>query len=156
MDRVAGKPAATDKGQESWEFSESESWSIHEKEVTGKPVASRSSGNSESSKAGSRKWPHNFHMSPAVVPGMDKVYSIVRKIYGRSPTDDLNDLDVSTAVWVFHERHAPSCSSSWSRLCFEKLRLTKNQLLKSVKQLFQVTEKLIEDQQEINNLTSTS
>ena len=35
MDRVAGKPAATDKGQESWEFSESESWSNHEKEVTG-------------------------------------------------------------------------------------------------------------------------
>ena len=32
-------------------------------------------------------------MSPAVVPRMDKVYLIVRKIYGRSPTDDLNDLD---------------------------------------------------------------
>ena len=35
MDRVAGKSAATDKIQESWEFSESESWSNHEKEVTG-------------------------------------------------------------------------------------------------------------------------
>ena len=30
---------------------------------------------------------------------MEKVYSIVRKIYGRSPTDDLNDLDANTAVW---------------------------------------------------------
>ena len=36
----------------------------------------------------------------------------------------------------------------------ENLRFTKNQLLKSVKQLFQVTEKLIEDHKEINNLTT--
>ena len=49
----AGKPAATDKSQKSWEFSDSESWSNHEKEVTVKPVASRNSGNSENSKAGS-------------------------------------------------------------------------------------------------------
>ena len=39
MERVAGKPAATDESQELWEFSESESWSNHEKEVTGKPFA---------------------------------------------------------------------------------------------------------------------
>ena len=51
---VAGKPAATDKSQESWEFV-SESWSNHEKEVTGKFVASRNSGNSENSQDGSRK-----------------------------------------------------------------------------------------------------
>ena len=36
----------------------------------------------------------------------------------------------------------------------ENLRFTKNQLLKSVKQLFQVTEQLIEDQNEISNLTT--
>ena len=40
MDRVAGKPAATDKSQESLEYSESESWSNHDGEVTGKLVAS--------------------------------------------------------------------------------------------------------------------
>ena len=31
MDKVAEKPAPTDKSQESWEFSESESGSDHEK-----------------------------------------------------------------------------------------------------------------------------
>ena len=36
----------------------------------------------------------------------------------------------------------------------ENLRFTKNQLLKSGKQFFQVTEKLIEDQKEITNLTT--
>ena len=55
MVEVQEKPAATDKSQESWELSESVSWSNHEKEVTGKLVASRSSGNSGNSKAGSRK-----------------------------------------------------------------------------------------------------
>ena len=41
MVEVAVKPAATDKSQESWDFPESESWTDHEKEVTGKLVASR-------------------------------------------------------------------------------------------------------------------
>ena len=30
---------------------------------------------------------------------MEKVFSIVRQTYGRSQTDDLNDLDVNTAFW---------------------------------------------------------
>ena len=80
MVEVAGKLATTDKSQESWDFSESESWSNHEKEVTGKLVASRNSDNSGNSKAGSRKWPHNFQMSPADVPHMEKVFSIVRQV----------------------------------------------------------------------------
>ena len=97
MAEVAEQSAATDKNQESLEFSASESWSSHQKEVTGKLVASRNSENQGNSKAGSRKWPHNFHMSPAVVPRMEKVYSIVRQIFGRCPTDDLNDFDVNSA-----------------------------------------------------------
>ena len=72
MVEVAEKLAATVESQESWEFSESESWSNYEKEVTGNLVASRSSENSGNPKAGSRKWPHNFHMSPAAVPHMEK------------------------------------------------------------------------------------
>ena len=61
---------------------ETESWSIHEKEVTEKPVAhekvtvkpvaSRNSEDSGNPKAGNRKWPHNFHVSSAVVPYMEK------------------------------------------------------------------------------------
>ena len=47
---------------------------------------------------------------------MNKVFSIVRQIYGRSPTDDLNDLDVNNAIRRYiHECHASSCISSWSR-----------------------------------------
>ena len=37
-------------------------------------------------------------MSPAAVPHMEKVYSILRQVHGRRPTDDLNELDVNNAV----------------------------------------------------------
>ena len=47
--------------------------------MTGKFVASRSSEHSRNSKAGSRQGPNNFHLSPAAVPHMEKVYSIVRR-----------------------------------------------------------------------------
>ena len=49
---------------------------------------------------------------------MEKVYSIVRQIYGRSPTDELNDLDVNNAVWgiFFKNVTLQAAVSSWSSL----------------------------------------
>ena len=66
---VAGKPAATDKSQESWDFPESESLGDHEIELTGKLVASRIQDNSGNSKAGSSKWPHHFVTSSCISHG---------------------------------------------------------------------------------------
>ena len=43
MDYSAGKSVATEENQASWEFSESESWSAHEDEVTSEPVAYKKS-----------------------------------------------------------------------------------------------------------------
>ncbi len=80
-------------------------------------------------------------MSPAVVPHMGKVCSIVRNIYGRSPTDDLNDFDVNTSVWNIFMNVTLQAAVHQGRDYMENLRLTKNKLLKSVKQSFQVTEK---------------
>ena len=91
MDDSAGKPVATEENQVLWEFSKSESWSVHEDEVTGKlvaykssaekPAASSISENSGNHNTERRTWPHNFYISSAVVSYMDKVYSIVRKTY---------------------------------------------------------------------------
>ena len=85
---------------------------------------------------------------------MEKVYSIVRKVYGRSPTGDLNDLDVNNAVWGIFMNVTLQAAVHLGRDNMENLRFTKNQLLKSVQQLFQVTEKLIMDQTEIGGLTT--
>ena len=93
-------------------------------------------------------------MSPAAVPHMEKVYSIVRQVYGRSPTDDLNDLDENNAVWGIFMNVTCQAAGHLGQYFLGNLRLTKNQVLKSVKQLFQVTEKLVMAQTEIGGLTT--
>ena len=59
-----------------------------------------------------------------------------------------------TTQYFFHECYTSSCSSPWSGPYGESSIYTTNQLLKSVKQLFQVTETLLEDQTEISGLTT--
>ena len=76
------------------DFSESESWSNHEDDVTGKlvthetatgkPVASSNSENSGNPKAESRKWPHNLHISPSVVPHMNSLFDIKKDLRPRA------------------------------------------------------------------------
>ena len=51
------------------------------------------------SKPKSRIWPHHFRKSPDCVLHMKKVFSIVRGISDRKPTDEMKDLDVNTAIW---------------------------------------------------------
>ena len=79
-------------------------------------------------------------MSPASVSHMEKIYSMVRKVHGRSPTDELNGLDVNNAVWCIFMNVTLQVAVHLGRDYVWNLRLTTNQLLKSVKQLFQVTE----------------
>ena len=85
---------------------------------------------------------------------MEKVYSIVRQIYGRSPTDDLNDLDVNNAVWGTFMNVTLQAAVHLGRDYMGNPPFTKNQLLMSAKQLFQMTGKLIKDQTEISGLTT--
>ena len=110
MDNCAGKPVATEENQVLWKFSESESWSVHEDEVTGELVAHKKSAgklaassiseNSENPKAEKGIWPHNFYMSSEDGSYMDKVYSIVRrKTYDRGPSGEMEDLHVTAAIW---------------------------------------------------------
>ena len=48
---------------------------------------------------------------------MEKVFSIVRKMFDRKPTDDMKYVDLNTAILVYiHVCHTSSCSSSWTRL----------------------------------------
>ena len=109
---------------------------------------------SEDSEPESRTWLHHFNVSPDCVPHMEKVFSIVRQTYGRSPTNDLNDLDVNTAVWVYFMSVALQAAGHLGQDSSENLRSIKNRPLKSVKQLFRTTEKLIKDQVEMTGLST--
>ena len=55
------------------------------------------SGNSET-EGNDKVWPHNIHISTNYVLHMEKGFSIVRQRYGLSPTDQMKDLDVNTAI----------------------------------------------------------
>ena len=50
--------------------------------------------------------------------------------------------------------HSSSCSSSWQKMTQKICESTKNQTKKNLRQLFQVTERLITDQTEITGLTT--
>ena len=54
---------------------------------------------SESIDGDDKVWPHNFHISTAYVPHLEKVFSNVRQKFGRKPGDKMEDLDVNTSIW---------------------------------------------------------
>ena len=155
LDVCTGKLVATDKDQESLNFPETV--------CTGKLVAPGyggypgnlgTPGNSEDSESEGRIWPHHFHVSSDCAPHMEKVFSIVRQTCGRNPTDNLNDIDVNTAVWSIFMSVTLQAAVHFGQEKTEHLQSTKNQPLKSVKQLFQTTERLIKDQAEITGLST--
>ena len=99
-------------------------------------------------------WPHNLHISSNYVHHMEKVSSIVRQRYGRSPTDQMKDLDVNTAIWDIFMSVTLQAAVHLGKDYTEILRSTKNQPKKSLRQLFQVTERLITDQTKNTGLTT--
>ena len=109
---------------------------------------------SENSEAKGRIWPHHFRFSPDCVPHMEKVFSIVRKIYDRKPTDNLKDLDVNTAIWCIFMSVTLQAAVHLGRDYSLNLRSVKNQCSNSVEQLFRTTEKLIKEQTEITGLST--
>ena len=74
-------------------------------------------------------------------------------IHGRSPTDDLNDFDVNTAVlvfsWMSHFKQQFILVETIWRI-YDLPRINSS----SLKQLFKVTEKLIKNQTELNGVTT--
>ena len=85
---------------------------------------------------------------------MEKVFPIVRQRYGRSPTDQMKDFDVNTAIRGFLMSVTHQAAVHLGKDYTDNLRSTKNQPLKSLRQSFQVIERLITDQTEITKGSS--
>ena len=106
------------------------------------------SGNSETEDE-DKNWPHNLHVSKDGVPHMEKVFSIVRQRYGLSPRDKMENLDVNAAIWGIFMSVTLQAAVHLGTDFTENLRSTRKQSKKSLRQLFQVTRKLITDQTEM-------
>ena len=55
-------------------------------------------GNSEFIEGNDTVWPHNFHISAAYVPHLERVFSNVRQKFGRKRGAKMEDLDVNTSI----------------------------------------------------------
>ena len=134
---------ATEEDQQHLNFPE-------ESESTRRLLAS---GSSES-KGREKNWPHIHHISTNYVPHMEKVFSILRQRCGLGPVDQMKILDVNTATWSIFLSAAQKAAVHLGTDFTENLRSTRNQPKKSLRQLFQLTQKLITDQTEISGITT--
>ena len=87
-------------------------------------------------------WPHSLHISTNCVLRMEKVLSIVRQRYGLSPTDQMKDLDVNTAIWGTSMSVTLQAAVHLGKDYTEKFTIYQ-EIFETV---FQVTERLITDQ----------
>ena len=74
---------------------------------------------------------------------MEKVFSIIRNTYDRKTTDEMKDLDVNAAIWGIFMSFTLLAAVHLGTKYTENLRSARSQSKKSVRQLFQVTRKLI-------------
>ena len=99
---------------------------------------------------GSRKWPHTFsHVSSSCTSHGESLSGCATSLRPKS-----NGWLECSAVWCIFMNNTLQAAVHLGRNCLENSRFTENQLLQSVKQLFQLIEKLIKDQKEINSLTT--
>ena len=98
------------------------------------------------------EWPNNFHISRAYVPHHEKVYSNLRQQLKRKPEDKMEDINVNTLIWETFLIVTQQAAVHLGNDCLENLHSTKNQPQRTMKQLFDVTKKLVKDQQEIQGI----
>ena len=129
---------------------------------TGKPVGPGYSrnpanpGNSGDSRTegNDEDWQHNLHISTNCVLHMENVFSIVRQRYGRSPRDQMEDLDVNTAIWGIFMSVTLQAAVHLGKDNTDNSTTYQESTLEIFETVFQVTERLITDQTEITGLTT--
>ena len=164
MDKAKKKVVATKEESSTVDLSESETWSFHEEEakgrpvayttVTGKPGASSKSENSEILKLKERNG-HTIYtcLQPQCLTW--KQYSrSSEKAIEREPADPMEDLEVNAAIWSMILNTTIQAAVPLGQDYKVNLRLVKNHLWNSVEQLFNEAGRLIRDQTEIIGVTT--
>ena len=98
-------------------------------------------------------WPHNLHLYVyACVPQLENVFSNVRQRYGLEPGDRMEHLDVNAIIWGVFMSVTLQAAVYLGKDYSDSLHSIKNQSKRTLKQLLNVTEKLIRDQEEISGI----
>ena len=99
------------------------------------------------------EWPNNDQISAASVPYLEKVYLNLRQKIGRKSGDDMNDLDSNSLIWRMFMSATVDAVVHLGTSYVENWHSTKNQAPRTIKQLFDVSQKLITDQTEIQGVS---
>ena len=94
------------------------------------------------------EWPNNFQISVAL-PHFEKVHSNLRQKIGRKSGVDMNDIDTNSLIWGMFMSASLDAAVHLGKDYLENLHSTKNQAQRTLKQSFDVSQKLITDQTEI-------
>ena len=98
------------------------------------------------------KWPHNYRKTRANVPHLAKVCSNLREQLKRVPEDKMEDINVNT-IWGTFMLIAQQAAIHLGNEFTGNLRATKNQPQRTVKQVFDVTRKLVKEKKEIQGIS---
>ena len=98
-------------------------------------------------------WAHkNQKKTQEAAKHMDKVFSLVRKMYGYSPNDEMEGINVNGATWsIFMSatlRAALTLGNNYTEI------LTTIKTEKSLRQLFHITQDLVLEQTETTGITT--
>ena len=88
--------------------------------------------------------------SKNLLPTFHILNSNVRQKFGRKPGGKIEDLDVNTSIWGIFLTVTLRAAVHLGNDYVETLHSTKNRSMRALKQLFNVTGKLIKDQDEIS------
>ena len=99
------------------------------------------------------EWPYNYRISRADVPHLEKVFSNLRQKFGRKPGDKMEDFDENSSMWGLFVSVTLNAAVHLGKDYLENLHSTKNQPQRTVKQLFDVTKKLITNKKEIQGFS---
>ena len=147
-----------------WTFPNLKPGSLHEEEVTERPVACKTAEGKPytSSKSDCQGGPtaeriersHNLHVSRTTIHRTEAVFSIVRGIYGRDHDDPMDDLDVHMAIWCILLNTTLRAAVHHAQDYEANLRYVKNNLWNRLGQIFNETGKLISEQKEITGVST--
>ena len=150
MDDSAVKLVATEENQVLWEVSESESWSVHEDEVTGKLVAwkKRARGNLRlpvlQKMRKSWSWKKEvatqfLHILWSRVLHGEGLFDCERDLRSRTYRE-MKDLKLNAAIWRMFMNTTLQAAVHLGQNYDQNLRFVKNHFWSSLKKLFKETE----------------
>ena len=144
----AGRLAAEDSNEDA--ASSSQAW---QSDVKPSLSARRPAATGKTQRIIDKDWPHNFEVSASVGGHLETLYWNLRQKIGRQPGDEMLDLNVNL-FWRLYICATMHAAVHLGHNYQENLHSTRKTKERKIKQLFDVSQKLISNQEEIYGIST--